>query len=65
MTEPSLTGRKKLVLLDMPSGTLPAASTPRAVPVEASVSAIAAYTPPWMMPIGWQTFGVTGRRPRQ
>ena len=56
-TVPSLTGRRKLVLFDMPSGTLPSGSTPRAVPIDASVSAIAAYTPPCTMPIGWHTRG--------
>ena len=45
-TDPSLTGRRKLVLFDMPSGTLPSGITPSAVPIDASVSAIAAYTPP-------------------
>ena len=38
----AVTGRRKLVLFDMPSGTLPSSSTPSAVPLDASVSAIAA-----------------------
>ena len=49
------------MLFDIPSGTRPSASTPRAVPIDASVSAIAAYTPPWTMPIGWHTPGRTGQ----
>ena len=46
----------------MPSGTLPRSSTPSAVPREARLSAIAAYTPPCTMPIGWHTAGITGNR---
>ena len=36
----------------------PAGARRRAVPIDASVSAIAAYTPPCTMPIGWHTRGI-------
>ena len=49
------------MLFDMPSAVPPFARTAVAVPIDASVSEIAAYTPPWTMPIGWHTASTTGR----
>src|SRR4051794_1016173 len=58
-TVPSVAGRMNVVLFDMPITTLRSAITACAVPIDARVSAIAAYTPPCTKPIGWDTRGGT------
>ncbi len=51
-TVPSVTGRRKLVLLDRPIAMLPSGITASAVAIEAIDSAIDAYTPPCTSPAG-------------
>ncbi len=57
---PASSGRRKLVLLERPIAFRPCSWTPRNVPKEASVSAIAANTPPCTSPKGWSSSGRTG-----
>ena len=49
---PSVIGRRKLVLVGEPDRDLALRQDAAAVPHEARLSAIAAYTPPWIRPVG-------------
>ena len=57
---PDRIGRRKLVLFESPIACIPCSWTPTNVPIEASVSAIAAKTPPCTSPNGCSSSGRTG-----